>query len=103
MNWNEVCLNPFTFQQNNRPADHQLADPATAKATANGDAFGVPPFFEGQEAAYNAGKSLGEILDRSLHDARGLGLSMREQGVELGLTKLIAFFVAERIVTRLAE
>ena len=103
MNGNEVCLDTVTFQQNYRPADHQLANSATAEASANGYTFGVLPFLKSQEAAYNPGKPLGEILDCSLHYARHLRLSLEKHCVELGLTELIAFLIAERIVTRLSE
>ena len=74
-----------------------------AKASAHHDAFGIAPRLELEEAPDDERELLGEVLDRPLHDAGRLGITLDEQRVELLLADILGGLVAEGIAAGLAQ
>jgi hypothetical protein len=103
VDWNKVDFDSISFEQNRRPADHKLADPTAAEATANRNSLSVLPFLHFQKAMNNLRKSVREILDCPLNDARGLRFSLRKQRIEIRPTEFVAFFISEWVVARFTQ
>src|SRR5262245_8845955 len=93
----EVDRLALGLQQDGRPPDDQLTDPAGAEPAADHDALGVLPALRLHEAADHARQLLGEVLDRAVHDTRRLVIALRQELVELLLADLLARLLAERV------
>ena len=83
--------------------DGEFAEPAVAKAAADHDAFGLLPGLGFEEAAGDVGELLREILDRAVHDGRGLGVVADQDGIEHLLADVLGWLLAERVFSRLAQ
>ena len=90
------------FEDDGRATDAELADPAVTQTATRHDPFGIAPRLELEETANDEREFLREILDRSLHDAGGLRIALREQRIELFPADLLGRLVPKRIVAGFA-
>src|SRR5947208_10367528 len=91
------------FEDDGRATDAELADPAVTQTATRHDPFGIAPRLELEETANDEREFLREILDRSLHDAGGLRIALREQRIELFPADLLGRLVPKRIVAGFAQ
>src|SRR6185312_13318111 len=84
-------------------ADCQLADTAAGKAAADDQAFRLLPSFELEESLRHRRQLVGKILDRALHNARGLAFAGGQKFVELFLGDRFLVLAGKRIPPDLAQ
>src|SRR5579884_3878414 len=89
MNRRQVDVGFLGLEEGGGAPDRELANAAVPEASAHRDPFGVPPRLELREAADDVRELLRELLDRALYDARGLGIALGDELVELLLRELL--------------
>ncbi len=99
----QLDIEAVRLQLHGGAADGQLADAALPQASADHDALCILPVLQSQESADDLREFLGELLDRALDDARGLGIPLREDLVELLLADFLGGRVAEGVFPRLPD
>jgi hypothetical protein len=99
----EIDIDLVGLEDHCRAADGEFPDPAVPEPAAHDHPFGVAPGLELQETTDDERKLLGEILDGALHDTGCFRIALDQQRVQLLLADLLARFVAERVVTGLAQ
>src|SRR5262245_27979520 len=93
----------FRLQHDLGTRDRKLAHPALAKAAADHDPLGPFPGFRLEEAPGDISEFLRELLDRAVHDGRGLDIVADQYLVEHLLADLVGWLVAKRVFAGLAQ
>ena len=99
----QIGVDAIGLEDHRSAPDRQFADAAGAEAAADDDALRVLPRLCLDVAPQDDRELLREVFDRAVQNPAGLGIALRENGVEGLLADVLARFVAKRVLAELSQ
>src|SRR5215510_8692827 len=99
----QIDIEVFRLQHDLGTRDRKLTHSALAKTATDHDALSLRPRLGLEEASCDISEFLRELLDRAVHDGRGLDVVADQHLVEHLLADLVGWLVAKGILAGLAQ